>query len=280
MANDIYSQIKQCVTFVGIGNEKNFEKLGTGFFIAVPVEGREGKNVGYFVTAKHVIQNDDEQYFPSITLRLNMLAGGLSYSEINLRNAKIYTHDDQTVDIAVIPLRPNKDIIEFKMIPSKIICTSEIINKEEIREGENVFFAGLFSSYLGHKKNQPIFRFGKLALMSDEPIDWREKDKPPISAHLYLVECQSFGGNSGSPVFFEVKAKLKKGEIPIGPAAVYLAGIVKGSFLSASEVQQPSSIDKLLSFENVGISAITPAFKLNEILFRTDVIEARKKSPD
>lgn len=280
MSEDIYLQIKKCVTFIGTGNEKAFNILGTGFFIGVPVEDQADRTTGYFVTAKHIVQGNNGQFLPSIILRLNTLNGSLSYSEIDLREAKVYTHDDQIVDIAVIPLRPKEKIIEFKMIPSKMICTKEIIDKNEIREGVNVFFTGLFSSYFGHQRNQPIFRFGKLALMTDEPIDWKEKDKPPISTNLYLVECQSFGGNSGSPVFFEVNAKLKKGEWAIGPPSVYLAGIVKGSFLSASEVQQPSSIDKPFSYENVGISAITPAFKLNEILFRTDVIEARKKTSD
>jgi len=280
LSEDIYSQIKKCVTFIGTGEEKDFNSKGTGFFIAVPVEGRESKITGYFVTAKHVIQDNNGQFFLSITLRLNTLVGSLNYSKIDLQNAKIYTHNDQTVDIAVIPLRPKENIIEFKMIPSKMICTKEMISKNEIREGVNVFFAGLFTSYFGQKRNQPIFRFGKLALMTDERIDWREQDKTPISAHLYLAECQSFGGNSGSPVFFEVNAKLKKGEILIGPPIVYLAGIVKGSFLSASEIQQSGSIDKLLSYENVGVSAITPAYKLNEILFRTDIIEARKKTLD
>jgi len=280
LSEDIYSQIKKCVTFVCRDEEKNFDLLGTGFFIAVPVEGRESRNKGYFVTAKHVIQDDNGKFFSSITLRLNTLAGGLSYSKIDLQSTKIHTHNDQTVDIAVIPLRPKEARIEFKMIPSKMICTKEVINKNEIREGVNVFFAGLFTSYFGQKRNQPIFRFGKLALMTDERIDWREQNKTPISAHLYLAECQSFGGNSGSPVFFEVNAKLKKGEIPVGPPTVYLAGVVKGSFLSASEIQQSSSIDKLLSYENVGISAITPAHKLNEILFETNIIELRKKTPE
>ncbi len=80
-------------------------------------------------------------------------------------------------------------------IPDSLIATSEILKRYKISEGDEVFFSGLFTSHPGQKKNQPIVRFGRVALMSDEKIEWREKDKAAKFLDLYLVECQSFGGN-------------------------------------------------------------------------------------
>ena len=53
--------------------------------------------------------------------------------------------------------------------------------------------------------------------------------------------------------------------------------MIKGSFLSASEIGVVGKTEELYSSENVGISAVTPAYKLKEILFSNDVIERRNK---
>jgi hypothetical protein len=37
--------------------------------------------------------------------------------------------------------------------------------------------------------------------MFDEKVEWKEKGIPSKLLDLYLLECQSFGSNSGSPVF-------------------------------------------------------------------------------
>jgi hypothetical protein len=48
---------------------------------------------------------------------------------------------------------------------------SKHLKKLEIQEGDEVFFCGLFESHYGQQKNQPIMRFGKVALMTDEKIE-------------------------------------------------------------------------------------------------------------
>jgi hypothetical protein len=50
---------------------------------------------------------------------------------------------------------------------------------------------------------QPIVRFEKVALITDEKIEWKETI-PPKPLELYLLECQSYSGNSVSPVIFNL----------------------------------------------------------------------------
>lgn len=277
----LFSQIKKTITFIfKIDDKEKLSPYGTGFFVSVPVEGRENRNVGYFVTAKHVLQDEKGNWLPKIFLRMNQLDGQISYTDYPIEPKNIFTHKEPEVDLAVIAMRPRLDVIEFKTIPQKIIATEEKIKKDKIEEGDDVFFTGLFTSYMGNQKNHPITRFGKVALMTDEKIDWHEKGKSSIKTNLFLIECQTFGGNSGSPVFFQIGPKLESGEFAIGPPSFYLAGIVKGSFLNASETQNIETVTTTISYENVGISAVTPAYKLNEILFYDEVIDRRKKTPD
>ena len=200
------SEIKRSVAFIFlIDDQRKVVPYGTGFFIRVPQEDNPHKAVAYFVTAKYILQDDDENFRSQIVLRLNGLDGNVNYTPVLLEKHEIFIHENPHTDIAVIPFGPNPSIIDFHYIPSEVIATKEKITQLGIAEGYDVFFTGLFSSYVGQQRNQPVTRFGKVALMPDEKIEWEiEKGKPLRLVDLYLVECLSFGGNSGAPVFFNM----------------------------------------------------------------------------
>src|SRR5437879_5312472 len=42
----------------------------------------------------------------------------------------------------------------------------------QIVEGTEVFFAGLFTPFAGEPRNYPVVRFGRIALVTGEPISW------------------------------------------------------------------------------------------------------------
>lgn len=126
---------------------------------------------------------------------------------------------------------PSEKVFDFKFILYSMIATKEIMNKNKIAEGDNVFFTGLFTSNKGQKRNQPIIRFGKVALISDEKVEWTEDpDKPAKFMDLYLLESLSFGGNSGSPVFFHLSPLRTPGQISITGPNIFLAGIMRGYY--------------------------------------------------
>ena len=276
MANHL-QEIKKSVSFIFIpeGTDK-FKPNGTGFFVGVKHADTENTFSVYFVTAKHVLKDKDGNYLPEIVLRLNKKEGNSQLIKFTLKDIKIFEHTDKDVDIALFNCLPDQNVYDFKFIPDNLIASKEVITTNEIAEGDEVFFAGLFTSHIGQKKNQPIIRFGKVALISDEKIEWKEKDKPAKFMDLLLLECQSFGGNSGSPVFYQLNPLRKPGQISMGGPIVFLAGIMLGSFLNQNQIQITDTVANLVSLQNVGIAAVTPADKLHEILFSEEMIKSRK----
>lgn len=272
------TEVKKCTTFIFL--EKEQGKLipnGTGFFVGVKNEENHNAFNVYLATAKHVLQDTKGNYLPAIVIRLNKLDGTSQLIKIEFdKNIEIFTHTDGDVDIALFNCLPDQKVFDFKFIQDDLISTNEIIQKHEIAEGDEVFFTGLFTSHLGQKRNQPIVRFGKVALMSDEKIEWKEKDKPPKFIDLYLLECQSYGGNSGSPVFFQLNPLRKPGQLSFGGPIVFLAGVMLGSFLTRNELQITDNNNRIFSLQNMGIAAVTPAYKLHEILFSDKLKELRK----
>jgi len=54
---------------------------------------------------------------------------------------------------------------------------------------------------------------------------------------LYLIEAGSYGGNSGSPVFFYLGSDREPGSIVIGSPIFKLVGVIQGTFLDAHEIR-------------------------------------------
>lgn len=280
MATTIPQQIKEVVTFIFIKNGSGqFIPNGTGFFVGVKDENDPNISYVYLVTAKHVLLDDNRaSLFNSVYIRLNKKAGGSQIIEIplcGLNAVNVYNHKDPRVDIAIIPMAPDPDIFDCKCIPMDMITTKKKFKELNITEGDETFFIGLFTPYFGKQKNYPITRFGRVALITDEKILWKDKnDKVSKKIPLYLVESQSFGGNSGSPVFFYFGITREPDSLS-GTYKFLLAGIIKGCYLDAKEIQVVETRKIPISRENVGIAAVIPAYKLYELLFSNELRKIR-----
>jgi len=279
MTNPIH-EIKKSISFVFIENdEKKIIPNGTGFFVSIPNEIDSNQHHIYFVTAKHVLKDKDENFYKKIILRLNKKTGESEMISIDLSTIKIFEHTDKDVDIALFQCVPDTSVYDFKTIPIDLFATDQKIIDNSITEGDDVFFTGLFTSHVGQKKNQPIVRFGKVALISDEKIEWKEANKNPKLLDLFLIEASSFGGNSGSPAFFNLSPMRTPGVISIGGSNLLLAGLVSGSFLHGANVQMTQAVTNLFSTENVGICAVVPCQKLFEVLQNEELLNLRKTDP-
>lgn len=290
-AATIPSEVKETVTFIfrpaqrgdltfdGSGSLRQAQEgepvpNGTGFFVGVKNEKNPLAFNTYLVTAKHVLQDQRGQLFSTIWVRLNKLKGGAEFVSLDLaaveRAGQIYNHPtDNTVDISVVPILPKQDTFAFKYIPDDLLTTKESFKALNIMEGSDVFFTGLFLNYYGQERNHPIVRFGKVALMSDERVFWKEGGNPPEMLELYLVETQSYGGNSGSPVFFYLGSDRVPGAVIAGPPVLKLAGVMKGSFNEPRMLglAQQNNANVSFSLQNLGIAAVVPSYLLHEILF-------------
>src|SRR5260221_14479087 len=147
---------------------------GSGFVVGIDVGKPEvdyviRPQVLCVVTNKHVIDEVDEaQGTP--TVRLNTITGGTN--SIELDRELWYTHTDGD-DIAVCPIPLTfmyKAAIYF--IPSNNLLTKKLIDDFEIGPGDDVFVIGRFVNHEGKQRNLPSARFGNIAQMPWEPIEF------------------------------------------------------------------------------------------------------------
>lgn len=271
----IPDEILKTVTFIFTSADgRSFAPNGTGFFVGVKLANSDRFNV-YLVTAKHVLTNADGKYFDQVWVRLNKRDGASDILRLPL-GENIYVHPNNSdVDIAVIPALPDEKIFDFKFIPEEMLTTRTGFAELKIGPGSDVFFAGLFTGFLGQTRNYPIARFGRVALITDERIPWQEPAHPPQMLELYLLETQSFGGNSGSPVFLYLGSDREPGTLIMGPPVLRLAGIMKGNFNQGAPIVVANNAPQAMALQNVGIAAVVPSYLLYEVLFQEKLTKLR-----
>jgi hypothetical protein len=285
-ADTIPPEVKKVVTFIFVPDAQGKPTPnGTGFFASVKSDPPAPGLYGYLVTARHVLLKPDGTYYPKILVRLNKLQGDADFVGIDLTedgHSTVYTHPDPTVDIAVIPAFPKESVYDFKVIPEEMLTTKESFSQLNIREGSDTFFVGLFLPYYGEQRNIPIVRFGRVAMLPDDRIPWKtDPAKPPQLVQTYLIDTRTYGGNSGSPVFFYLGSDRVPGSLILGAPLLKLAGIMEGHFnepTPLNAVQTPDSA-AYFSLYNNGIAAVTPSFLLHDILFSDELKKFRMEHP-
>lgn len=251
---------------------------GTGFFVGMENPQNPNQFRVYIVTAKHVLQtNDRKSWLPSVFVRLNKKDSGSDMLRLDIvadgAEKNIFVHEDTTVDIAVVPALPDQAKYDFKFLPDELLTTKEDYQKLNISEGSEVFFTGLFFPYIGEQRNYPIVRFGRVALVTDEKVNFGG-----VKTELYLMEANAYAGNSGAPVFFYLGADRQPGSIIIGDPVLKLAGIISGRFNDVVPVQITQTEAVPIVAPNLGIAGVVPAYKLHEILFSEEFKNQRLPS--
>lgn len=248
--------------------------IGTCFVVGVKptVVPAESLRFKYVVTAKHVVQKTDGSYPKTLVLRANKSDGGMGYLVTTLAATnsplKIYTHSDPSIDLAVIPILSGVGALRIKYVEDDFFANADNIKSLSIREGDEMFFLGLFTPFAGARENIPIYRFGRLSMLTEEKIPW-DPDPPQ---NLYLMETQVFGGNSGAPVFFYFDERRNPGGLKF-----LLAGVVKGFFRDWSEIKVVNARLTPIAPDNNGIAAVVPAHYIREILYSDELKELRVK---
>jgi hypothetical protein len=265
-------EVRKCVVFVCYKGKDGFKLAGTAFFVSIPREGLEGVFV-YLVQARHVVEKIKEKSIDGkIYLRINQKDKPSMLVSSELTEWKYHPASDN-VDVAVIPWAPNIEQFDYRSIPSSMAITQEIIDKENIGCGDEVFVTGLFSNHYGQKRNLPIIRIGNIACMPEEPV--QTKDFGLIEA--YLIEARSIGGLSGSPVFVHLSG-VRKGSLKLGSEPIYWLGLMHGHYdlskLEFDELEQDTLIDLKI---NMGIAIVVPASQVLEVLNQRELVEVRKK---
>lgn len=246
----------------------------------------------YLVTCRHVVEKaiDDNS---QLHLRLLGWTGAhmlvtsdpAEYDKIHkyyLDNNWVF-HDDDHVDLAVIELKDqfidrqlnghiydsnsqwmfrsagkyneNDDAVSFDSTDNwaKYFATDESLARLNV--GTDVTYQGVFIMYYGASYDEPITRFGKVAMMPSQRII--NKAKESIRKYDLLLECEAYPANSGAPVFAKTSS-----ERPV------VIGVLNAAFPSASEHMDASLIDgkDFYLISQMGISAVTKISYVREII--------------
>lgn len=221
--------------------------LGTGFLVRV---GPPKSPHLLLITARHIVEPqwalcsspNPEVLFARLnsnTFDPKRESSGVFYAKIPLRSAQgreFYVSDDELVDAAVIPvpLEQFHDKDQWQG-PITSISLAEFATEEELKTleiGISIVSAGLVVDYLSDKRNYPIFKFGQISNIVDEPM-WLscEPGKPALkSVKVWLIAANLIPGNSGSPIF-----SLSSGSLGVsfGGMRTALIGVQSGSLVLA-----------------------------------------------
>jgi hypothetical protein len=274
-------EIQKCVAFFGYRREGVEHIRATGFFLTVRSDGSLPIFTRYFVTAKHVIDRaKDRSDDGKLIVRVNHKTEGAVQAEYDFSLWRFHP-TDTTVDVAVGPVALNPDEIDYLCWENERIATREIMQREEIGIGCDVFMVGLFRNHIGEKRNIPILRVGNIAAMPDDRI---ASQFGRIEA--YLIEARSIGGLSGSPVFAALdrwwldkqgNTSLRKGKMH------YLLGLMHGHFpwsggAESSVIDNASELDEISDSKkiNTGIGIVVPAEKIMEVINQPELMAERE----
>jgi hypothetical protein len=228
---------KSVVFIYGINNTGGVgEAAATGFLFTVPSSSKEGSYL-MLVTARHVFDpiwaGCGGVQPQSFYIRLNDKKSGKAVFfplPIYERGNAIWRHpEDETVDAALVPLKP--EVLNFDV---NAIAASEVPTPEEranLSIGSAIASPGLLPGYQGAERNIAVFKFGYISAKPLEPLKFHcVEGGPEHLVNEWLAGMNQVGGSSGSPVFYVPPGGSG---VKFGQTRPMLIGIQSNSLLGA-----------------------------------------------
>ena len=243
---------------------------GTGFLVRYLEDGLEYL---YVVTNAHVVHKGGS------TLRLNAAGGDIEAVEIP-SESWVDHPDSDDISIAPIKFEIPAEWQVSGLFWDSVCPTAFRMQELDIGVGDDVFMLGRFIGHSGRQQNQPLARFGSLAMMDGE----RVKDGRDLLVDAYLVEMHSLPGFSGSPVFVSVPPGSLRGAkkvIPLHENPIALLGIDTGhkrvSHPVLDEATGEPSQPRQLVKQNSGVAIVAPYYKIRELIEGDALMGQRKE---
>lgn len=271
----------------------------TAFLVGVPLGSTPPASVDYVVTARHCIEQARARGKNTIYIRFNSKAG--DFKEVPTDVDDWLPHN--TADVAAIQFPTDalpgglaaKDVDAASLSMSTFVgpgphyeWEGEIpdYGKKVIRfvVGHEIYLTGLFTEHYGKERNLPIARFGHISRMPGTVEIESAGGRAEITA--YLAEFQSWGGQSGSPVFFwhpmmaqtdvtDSGGNTIRTTYDLMHATAFL-GLIHGHY-DIPSTQETKGIGEIQLKLNSGIAIVTPAEAVIQLLMREDFVEDREK---
>jgi hypothetical protein len=266
-------EVRKCVVFACYKGESGMRLGGTAFTVGVPSSTFPERLFIHFITAKHVIEEIKKRTVDgNVYLRVNGKGGNPTQFVTTKLENWFYHPSESNVDVAVFPGAVPENIFDYRAITTKMMVTPEVIKREAIGCGDEVFFTGLFVNHVGRERNEPIVRIGNIASMPTGKV----KSRTLGLIDAYLIEAKSIGGFSGSPVFVHVGGMRGNS---ISPSRFFWLGLMHGHFdLEKYELMDGAAEDTLLNLSiNMGIAMVIPTYKILEVLNQEAILRQREE---
>jgi hypothetical protein len=264
----IHDYIQDCVTYLypTESHAEEGDKIGgSGFLLGVRYPPSHVNDmVTFAVSNAHVVKH-------APVVRLNAKDG--TFAIVPFKKTDWIPHPDGD-DLAIVPFPLDIEMHKFSVIPDELILTHEIITKQDIGIGDEVYVVGRFINHEGKQKNSPSLRFGNIAQMPGEKLML----DTGMEQEVFLIEAKSIGGYSGAPVFVHLlpfSARPQKDDPKAQPLVVPFPGI--GPWLLGVDCCHIQTWDSVRDKDgkpiaqgwqvptNTGMMGVVPAWKIKDI---------------
>lgn len=237
--------------------------LGTGFVSGIPKKGLAPDSptwtgVKFLITAKHVVRGRSK-----VIIRLNRNDNaGFTCFPMELKwdgkEENSFISEKPEVDLAAIHLPRIRDTDPW-VIDYFLILDAKSMSVWQVEEGTEVFTIGYLFGYSGQKKNYPVKKFGKIALLTEENWCCPNPLHPDQLQKAYLVELQNVPGLSGAPVLLQSPRfiLLQGAALALRHNPPMVVGVIKDL------LKAPIGPSQVIS---QGVAAVEPGGELKELL--------------
>lgn len=235
--------------------------IGTGFIVGRKEVENPDLSTHFLITNKHVIENRQ-----SIFVRFNSLGGQFVKDyPINLIDNKgnhlFSVHPHKNTDIIAIQIAP-QTLIKDKSIWGSFDLKDEALSLEQMQqtgvdEGSLIYALG-FPMNLVEKIKAPICRLGCISRVIDAFV---LKESFPT----FLVDAQTFPGNSGGPIISRPEHLFISGATSNGKA--YLIGVLS-AYIPYKEtlISSQTGHYRMIQEENSGLTVVHPVDRIKELV--------------
>ncbi len=253
--------------------DKNKLWVGTGFLVGRREANNPDQSTVYVITNKHVVANQQLLY-----VRFN------NSEAIGVKDLPMPLTDDKQVPIFSKHPQKNVDIVAIQIIPKVIIDNKlslsffdlekhvlilDQMKSTGVDEGSLIYSLGFPMNLVNDFVKAPICRLGCISRVADAFVD-------PRSADMFLVDAQTFPGNSGGPIISRPEHISIDGT-PYNTSA-NLIGILS-AYIPYRETlySRQTGRNRMVQEENSGLTIVHPVDRIKEAVeLEWQRVEARK----
>lgn len=253
----------EAVVALGIelpNNQKHW--IGTGFLASRKEQHDPNTLTVYIITNKHVLINQHQLY-----VRFN------NYNAIGVKDISLSLIDKNGIKNYSEHPNPNVDIVAIQIVPHVILdnhlnlsafnlddhsLTLDQMKNTGVCEGSMVYALGFPMNLVGNSVKAPLCRLGCISRVADAFVN-------PQVAETFLVDAQTFPGNSGGPIISRPECISINGT-PTNNSA-NLIGILS-AYIPYRETlySRQTGKERMIQEENSGLTIVHPVDRIKEVV--------------